>query len=100
MAEEIRPSVPKMVRANFVDDAHLATHYVNVVNVRSGQEEFFFTLGTAVPVEVTDMKDLDAIDLIDVHTLFRFAVSRSVMKQMIDIMQNTYDKQIDRKSVV
>lgn len=39
------------------------------------------------------LKDLDNIDTIKAHTLFRFAMSRTTMKQVISLMQNIYDQQ-------
>ena len=66
MEEEVRSTTPKMVRARFVDDTHVAVHYVNVIDVRGGQDDFFFTLGTVAPIEVTDIKDLDSLDSIEV----------------------------------
>lgn len=93
MTDETKLPKPKIVKANFVGEKDLPIHYVNFVNVRSGQEEFFITLGTATPPDITDIKDLDEIDNINVLSLFRFAVSRSVMKQIIEVMQTVYDQQ-------
>ena len=93
MIEERNPSSPRPVKTVFIGDENLPTHYVNVVNVRSTLEEFFLTLGTAVPLEITDSKQLEDIESISAHPLFRCAVSRSVMKQLIDLMTSLYDNQ-------
>ncbi len=93
MAEEIKLPQPKQIKAEFAGDAELPTHYVNIVNVRAGVEEFFITLGTGIPPEIADIKDLDNIDTIKAHSLFRFAMSRVTMKQVISLMQNIYDQQ-------
>lgn len=93
MEEERKPSSPKQVKTVFVGDENLPTHYVNIVNVRSTPEEFFLTLGTAIPLEITDSKQLEDIESISAHPLFRCAVSRSVMKQLIELMTNLYENQ-------
>lgn len=83
----------KQVKTVFVGDENLPTHYVNMVNVRSGLEEFFLTFGTAIPLEITDSKELEDIDNINALPLFRCAVSRSVMKQLIELMTTLYENQ-------
>jgi hypothetical protein len=93
MEEEKKLPEPKQLKTFFVGDAELPIHFVNAVNVRAGLEEFYFTLGTATPFEVSDLKELEDIEAINAHTLFRFAVTRTVMKQIIDLMQSAYDVQ-------
>ena len=93
MTEESKLLTSRPVKTIFVGDENLPTHYVNVVNIRSGLDEFFLTFGTAVPLEITDSKDLESIDSINAHPLFRCAVSRSVMKQVIDLMTALYENQ-------
>lgn len=94
MAEEKNQSVPKQVKTVFVGDENLPTHYVNSVNIRAGLEEFFLTFGTALPLEIADIKDLENIDSVNAHALFRCAMSRSMMKQLIDLMTSLYDNQL------
>lgn len=93
MADERESFQPKQVKTVFVGDENLPTHYVNIVNARTTSEEFFLTLGTAVPLEITDSKQLDEIESINAHPLFRCAVPRSVMKQVIDLLTNLYENQ-------
>ena len=93
MTEEKKRSAAKQVKTVFIGDENLPTHYVNSVNIRSGLEEFFLTFGTAIPLEITDIKDLEDIDSINAHALFRCAISRSVMKQVIDLMTTLYESQ-------
>lgn len=93
MAEERKLSGSKQVKTVFVGDENLPTHYVNSVNIRSGLEEFFLTFGTALPLEITDIKDLEDIDSVNAHALFRCAISRSMMKQLIDLMTALYENQ-------
>lgn len=93
MAEERKREVPKQIKTVIVGDETLPTHYVNSVNIRSGMEEFFLTLGTAVPLDITDIKDLEDIDSINAHAVFRCVISRTVMKQVIDLMTALYENQ-------
>ena len=98
MTEDKKQTGSKLVKTVFVGEENLPTHYVNSVNVRSGMEEFFLTFGTAVPLEITDIEDLEKINSINAHPLFRCAISRSMMKQVIDLMTTLYEnqtKQID-----
>jgi|SRR5579884_160973 len=83
----------KQVKTVFVGDEDLPTHYVNSVNIRFGQDDFFLTFGTAVPLDISDIKDLEQIDSVHAKALFRCAMSRSMMKQLIDLMTNLYDNQ-------
>jgi hypothetical protein len=96
MAEERKRPTPKQVKTVFINDENLPTHYVNSVNIRSGLEEFFLTFGTAIPSEITDIKDLENIDSVNAHALFRCAISRSMMKQVIDLMTTLYESQTDQ----
>ncbi len=94
MAEEERQSPQqKLVKAVIIDGEKLPVHYVNAVNVRGGAEEFFITLGTALPPEITDIKDLESLDTIEAQPLFRFAMPRGVMRSVIELMQRLYDQQ-------
>ncbi|HLQ30363.1 MAG TPA: hypothetical protein VK140_14110 [Ktedonobacteraceae bacterium] len=96
MAEEKKQPVPKQVKTVFVGDENLPTHYVNSVNIRAGLEEFFLTFGTALPLDIVDIKDLENIDSVNAHALFRCAITRSMMKQLIDLMTSLYDNQLEQ----
>lgn len=93
MPEEKKLPRPRQVKTIIVGDENLPTHYVNSVNIRAGLEEFFFTFGTAIPLEIADIKDIENIDSINAHAVFRCAMSRSMMKQVIDLMTNLYENQ-------
>src|SRR5437660_12658341 len=93
MTEERKRPTPNQYKIVLINDENLPTHYVNIVNIRSGLEEFFLTFGTAIPSEITDIKDLENIDSVNAHALFRCAISRSMMKQLIDLMTNLYENQ-------
>lgn len=93
MAEERKLPQQKLIKTTFVDDSDLPIHYVNVVNVRAGLEDFFVILGTVMPPDIADINDLEDLDTLNAHPLFRFAVSRNVMKQILGVMQVVYDQQ-------
>jgi hypothetical protein len=93
MSEEKKLPRVKQVKTVIVGDENLPTHYVNSVNIRAGFEEFFFTFGTALPLEVSDLKDLENVDSINAHALFRCAMTKPMMKQLIDLMTNLYEGQ-------
>lgn len=97
--EEKTHHAPKQVKAVIVGDETLPTIYVNSVNIRSGLEEFFLTFGTALPLEVIDIKDLEDIDSIKAQAVFRCAISRSTMKQLIDLMTSLYENQLAQAQV-
>ena len=94
MPEEKKPPLPRQVKTIIVGDENLPTHYVNSVNIRAGFEEFFFTFGTAIPLEIADIKDIENIDSINAHAVFRCAMSKSMMKQVIDLMTSLYEGQL------
>ena len=93
MVEEKKIPEPKQLRATFSEDSELPIYFVNAVNIRAGLEEFYFTLGTIAPLEVTDINELEGLQTINANSLFRFAVTRTVMKQVLDLMQSVYDQQ-------
>lgn len=92
-AEERHLSQQKLVKPELVVDDELPVHYVNIVNIRSGVEEFFVTPGIAVPPEISNATDLENINTVNAKALFRFVMSRHVMKDVIELMQRLYDEQ-------
>ncbi|GAC1631622.1 MAG: hypothetical protein NVS4B11_32000 [Ktedonobacteraceae bacterium] len=100
MAEEKKISEPKQLRAAFVKDSELPIHFVNAVNIRAGLEEFYVTLGTIVPLEITDINELEGLQTINANSLFRFAMTRTVMKQVLDLMQSVYDQQTQQAEML
>lgn len=93
MTEDRKITASKQVKTVFIGDAVLPTHYVNSVNIRAGLEEFFLTFGTVLPLEITDIKDLEDIDSVAAQAVFRCMIPRPVMKQIIDLMTNLYENQ-------
>lgn len=93
MADEKDILRQKQLRPKFVNESGVPTFFVNIANVRAGLEEFYLTFGTTLPIEVRDVKELEHLDTVDVQPLFRCAVTKSVMRQMIDLMENVYNQQ-------
>lgn len=91
MAEENKTR--KQIKIEFAPDIDLPLLFVNSVNVRAGSEEFYLTFGAATPLEVESVEDLEGIDAIEARPYFRCAVTRSVMRQIIDLMEAVYSQQ-------
>ena len=96
MPEEKNEPIQKQIKTRFVEESSLSTFFVNVMNVSAGPEEFYLTFGTLPPLEVKDVEDLNRIDTVDAKPLFRCAVTRTVMKQMIDVMEAVYNRQMQQ----
>jgi hypothetical protein len=91
MAEESPQFVNKRFAIKFDEISHLPVHYVNAVNIQTGSSEFFFTLGTAIPPIIEGPIDLEGMDSINVHPLFRFAMSPIAFQQFMDGMRQQYE---------
>ncbi len=100
MAEEKKLPEIKQLKTNFAEDIELPTHFINAVNVRAGLEEFYFTLGTATPVEISNIQELENLETINAHPVFRFAMTRTVMKQMIDVINSVYEVQTQQLNMM
>ncbi len=94
MADEKEAPARKQIKAFFTGDEDLPTHYVNMVNIRVGLEDFFLTLGTIIPTNIVDDSDEpEDLDSIKAHPLFRCAIPRSVAKDVIKLMTKMYENQ-------
>lgn len=74
------------------DDA-LPTPYVNAVHAQIGLDDCFLTFGIAQPLDIRTDTDLSAIDSVEGQALFRCVVSRSTLKQFIDLLSTQYATQ-------
>lgn len=93
MAEEKKAGEQKLLQTRFVEESGLPTFFVNTASVNSSLEEFYLTLGTALPVEVKDIEQLKRIDIVDAQPFFRCAITRSTMRQIIDLLESVYNQQ-------
>jgi hypothetical protein len=100
MAEEQKMLEAMQVKTRFVRESDIPTFFVNTMNVKAGLEEFYLTLGTALPLEITNDEELKQVETIDTEPLFRCAVTRSVMRQMIDLMETVYNQQTQQIEVL
>jgi len=91
MAEEDKTR--KQIKIEFAPDVELPVFFVNSFNVRFGAEEFYLTFGTTMPLEVKSVEDLEGIDAIEARRYFRCVVTKSVMRQVIDVMEAVYNQQ-------
>jgi hypothetical protein len=96
MAEEKSMPVQKSLKTRFVGESELPPLFVNVANVRAGLEEFYLTFGAASLVDITDIEELNRIDSVDAKPFFRCVVTRSTMKQMIDLLVSVYNQQTEQ----
>jgi hypothetical protein len=93
MAEEKKAQEQRQLKTRFVEGSNLPTIFVNTASVNSGLEEFYLTLGTALPIEINDIDQLKHIDAIDAQAFFRCAMTRNTMRQIIDLMEVLYSQQ-------
>ena len=75
------------------NEAPLPMNFINAVGVSAGLGEFFLTFGTAIPREISDSDALKRIDSDDVQPVFHCVITRPAMKQVIEALQYTYDRQ-------
>jgi hypothetical protein len=87
----------KRFETRYIENAELPTYFVNAVNVRPGLEEFYFTLGTALPM---DVEDLEQANTVEARPFFRFAITRDVMKQLICLMEKVYSQQTEQREAL
>ena len=87
---------PKSLKTRFVGESELPPFFVNVANVRAGLEEFYLTLGIAMPVDVTAIEELSRIDVVDAKPFFRCVVTRNTMRQVIDLLESVYNQQTEQ----
>lgn len=83
----------KTFKVVFPDTPQLPVLHVNAMNLKFSTDEFFFTLGTAVPPEFENAEELKKLDQVVAQPLFRFAASRETIKQFIDLMVKQYNEQ-------
>jgi hypothetical protein len=96
MTEEKKILGQKLLKTKFVGESELPPLFVNVANVRAGLEEFYLTFGATSPVEVADIDELNRIDSVDAKPFFRCVLTRSTMKQLIDLLESVYNQQTEQ----
>lgn len=95
MESKERMSVEATVKfTNEVNELPLP--YVNALSVQSGIDDFFVTVGAVVPPEIKSEEDLKSISELVAKPLFRFALSRSSMEQLMATLYEQYHNQTQR----
>lgn len=91
-ATEQAPPV-KSYLVTMPDASHLPMAHINVINVRFSGDEFFVTLGLAVPPEFQSEAESTATETVEATPVFRFATSRTVMDRFIRMLVDRYNGQ-------
>jgi hypothetical protein len=91
---ENRESMSAVATIRFTDEVNeLPLPYVNACSVQSGVDDFFVTVGAVVPPEIKSEEDLKKYSEIVAKPLFRFALSRSSIEQLMTTLYEQYQNQ-------
>ena len=63
------------------------------MNLRSGSDEFHFTLGVVSPPDQTEIAAVTEAGHVMAQPVFRFAISRDTMEQFLTLMADQFDQQ-------
>ncbi len=85
--------VPVTFNIKTADASHLPIYHVNVLELRSGIDEFFFTLGIIVPPDQEEGIAATEVGHLVAQPVFRFALSRDTMEKFLALMASQYDQQ-------
>jgi hypothetical protein len=89
---ELKPT-PVQFNITIADASNLPIHHVNVLNLRAGSDEFFFTLGVVPPPDQAEIAAVMEAGYVVAQPVFRFAISRDTMEKFLAIMAGQYDQQ-------
>lgn len=84
---------PMRINITIADASNLPIYHVNAMNLRSGIDEFFFTLGVAQPPDQAEIATVTEAGHIVAQPIFRFAISRDTMEQFLALMAGQFDQQ-------
>lgn len=93
MSQEEPRAVPIPLYVKFADASNLPIQHVNAMGIRSGSDEFFFTLGVIEPPDQEELPAVKEAGHIIAQPVFRFAVSRDNMEKFLTLMASQYDQQ-------
>jgi hypothetical protein len=82
-----------VVNVTIADASHLSLLHVNALSVRSSSDEFFFTLGIALPPDRVEIDAMTENKQIVAQPVFRFAVSRDTMEKFLTLMADQFEQQ-------
>ena len=91
---ELEPK-PVQVNVTMGDASDLPLYHVNVMNIRAGIDEFYFTWGVVLPPEQAEIAALTVNGQVQAvaQPIFRFALSRDTMEKFLTLMASTFDQQ-------
>lgn len=81
----------KYVRIVFTENTE-EIKYINVFSIIKGTDDYFVKLGSVAPPSLST-EELERIDKIDVKPLFMFAMTKSSVKQFIELLQEEYENE-------
>lgn len=84
---------PMRLNITIADASNLPIYHVNVMDLRSGLDEFFFTLGVVEPPEQAEVEVAVETGEVVAQPVFRFAISRDTMEQFLALMVGQFDQQ-------
>jgi len=89
---ELGPA-PVTFNVTIADASSLPIHHVNTLALRTGIDEFFFTLGVVVPPDQEEAAAAVEVGHLEAQPIFRFAISRDTMEKFLAVMAGQYDQQ-------
>jgi hypothetical protein len=89
---ELGPT-PVTFNVTIADASNLPIHHVNALALRTGVDEFFFTLGVVVPPDQVEAAAAAEAGYLEAQPVFRFAISRDTMEKFLAVMAGQYDQQ-------
>lgn len=89
---ELKPQ-PISLNIKFADASNLPVSHVNAVSVHSGTDEFFFTVGVAVPPSPEELAVVAETGHLIAQPIYRFAMSRDTMEKILQLMAEQFEQQ-------
>jgi hypothetical protein len=89
---ELEPT-PVTFNITIADASNLTIHHVNALGLRTGSDEFYFTLGVVMPPDQAEIAAAMEAGHLVAQPVFRFAISRNTMEKFLAVMADQYDQQ-------
>lgn len=93
MSQSESQPMPMTFNVTIADASNLPMPHVNALAIRSGIDEFFLTLGVAVPPDQTEAATAMEVGYLVAQPVFRFAISRDTMSKFLAVMIGQYEQQ-------
>jgi hypothetical protein len=98
MSQQESKIIPTPLNVKFADASHLPIQHVNAMGLRSGSDEFFFTLGVIEPPDQEELPSILEVGHVIAQPVYRFAVSRDNMEKFLQLMANQFEQQTTVKN--